>query len=106
MEIKRRNFTADEKAKIIRRHLIDKIPVSDLCEECGIQPTVYYRWQKALFENAAEALNAKGGRGKRRKQKREEERVEALEKKLGRKNEVLSELMEEHVALKKKLGEI
>ncbi len=69
MENKRRNFTADEKAKIIRRHLIDKIPVSDLCEECGIQPTVYYRWQKALFENAAEALNAKGGRGKRRKQK-------------------------------------
>jgi hypothetical protein len=31
--------------------------------------------------------------------------VAALEEKLTRKNEVLAELMEEHVALKKSLGE-
>jgi hypothetical protein len=34
-----------------------------------------------------------------------ERKVSALEEKLARKNEVLSELMEEHVALKKSLGE-
>jgi hypothetical protein len=35
-----------------------------------------------------------------------EEKIVRLEKKLSQKNEVLSELMEEHVALKKSLGEI
>lgn len=28
----RRNFTAAEKAAIVRRHLIDKVPISDLCD--------------------------------------------------------------------------
>ena len=102
----RRNFTADEKARIIRKHLVDKVPVSELCEQFGIQPTVYYRWQKTFFENAAAALDPKGGRKGQRMRKHEEERVAALEKKLDKKNEVLAELMEEHVALKKKLGEI
>jgi len=27
---------------------------SDLCEELGLQPTVFYRWQKEFFENGAE----------------------------------------------------
>src|SRR5208282_2098016 len=35
-----------------------------------------------------------------------ERKVSALEEKLARKNEVLSELMEEHVALKKVLGRV
>src|SRR5205814_10526548 len=38
--------------------------------------------------------------------KREQERIAALEKKLRTKDEVLAELMEEHVALKKVLGAI
>ena len=105
MKTGRRNFTADEKAKILRRHLVDNVAISDLCEEMGIHPTVYYRWQKALFENAAAALGRKDGR-QPRKEKREEERMAALEQKLKRKNEVLAELMEEHVVLKKSLGEI
>jgi len=35
----------------------------------------------------------------------EQRRIEELEKKLHKKNDVLAELMEEHVALKKSLGE-
>jgi hypothetical protein len=36
----------------------------------------------------------------------EEQRIQQLEDKLRRKHEVLSELMEEHVKLKKELGEL
>jgi hypothetical protein len=36
-----------------RRHLLDKVPVSDLCDELGLQPTVFYRWQKEFFQNGA-----------------------------------------------------
>jgi hypothetical protein len=38
--------TAEGKVAISRRHLLDKVPVSDLCEELGLRPTVFYRWQK------------------------------------------------------------
>ena len=45
---------------ILRRHLLDKVPVSDLCEEPGLQPTAFYRWQKEFFENGAAAFQSFG----------------------------------------------
>jgi transposase-like protein len=96
----RRHFTPQEKVCILRCHLLDKLPISDLCEKHGIHPTVFYRWQKEFFENGAEAFEQRDSR----EQRRQQQRIEELEGKLQRKNEVLSELMEEHVALKKTLG--
>lgn len=97
----RKKFSASEKVSILRRHLLDKAPVSDLCDELGIAPTVFYRWQKQFFENGALAFERSNGG----KAKAEAERIEYLEAKLRKKDEVLGELMEEHVALKKELGE-
>jgi transposase len=58
MRKERKHHTAEEKVVILRRHLLDKVPVSDLCEEHGPQPTVFYRWQKEFFENGASAFPA------------------------------------------------
>jgi Integrase core domain/Transposase len=44
MKKERRHHTAEEKVAILRRHLLDKVPVSDLCEELSLKPTVFYRW--------------------------------------------------------------
>src|SRR5207237_2160893 len=44
-------------------HLLDKVPVSDLCDELGLQPTVFYRWQKEFFENGAAAFQGKSRPG-------------------------------------------
>jgi len=57
---------------------------------------------KEFFENGAAAFRKESAR----ENKQDKERIAALEAKLQSKNEVLSELMEEHVALKKSLGEI
>lgn len=35
----RRQFTTEQTAAILRRHLVDKGPVSELCNELSIQPT-------------------------------------------------------------------
>ena len=51
MRKERKHFTPEERVAILRRHLVDKVPVSELCEELGLRPTVFYRWQKELFEN-------------------------------------------------------
>ena len=98
----RKRFTSEEKVKILRRHLVEKVPVSDVCEEAGIQPTQFYRWQQTFFENGAAAFE----RTNERKTSAQEERISFLESRILRKDEVLAELMEEHVALKKSLGEL
>lgn len=102
MRKKRHNYTSGEKVLILRRHLIDKVAVSDLCDEYSLQPKVFYGWQKQFFENGAAAFV----RDERSKERGYEARIQQLEDKLGRKHEVLSELMEEHVKLKKELGEL
>jgi len=98
----RKNYTADEKVAILRRHLLERVPISDLCEEHGLHPTMFYRWQKEFFENGAAAFQQRA----RPNHQAEQERIEYLEKKIQRKDEVLAELMGEHIALKKSLGEL
>ena len=102
MRKERKHFTPEEKVAILRRHLLDKVPVSELCEELGLRPTVFYRWQKEFFENGAAALERRSKRATDLK----DQRIAFLEEKLKRKNEVLAELMEDHIQLKKDLGEL
>lgn len=102
MSRKRKNYTPEEKVAILRRHLLEKVPVSDLCDELGLNPNVFYGWQKQLFENGGTAFQKTRGR----QADRRDEKIEKLEAKLAQKNEVLAELMQEHVQLKKELGEL
>ena len=104
MSNERKHHTPEEKVAILRRHLIDKVPVSNLREEYRLHPTVFYRWLKQFFENGAAAF----GPAPRADKQVEacEQRIAFLEGKLKKKDEVLAELMEEDVALKKSLGEI
>jgi hypothetical protein len=53
MPRQRRDFTGADKVRILREHLIDKVPISEVCEKHGLQPTVFYQWQKKLFEDGA-----------------------------------------------------
>ena len=102
----RRRFTAKEKVAALKRHLVDGISISDVCDELGIQPSHFYTWQKKFFEHG-EAAFANGERKLTRRARDEAAaRIGALEAKVRRKDEVLGELMEEHVALKKSLGDI
>ena len=102
MRKSRKRYTAQEKVAILRRHLVEKEPVSKLCDELELQPTGFYRWQKEFFENGAAAFDNKS----RKRRPPEQERIARLESKIQTKDEVLAELMAEHVALKKSLGEI
>ena len=79
-----------------------KEPVSTLCDELALQPTVFYRWQKEFFENGAATFQTNN----RSRRQPEQERIARLEKKIQTKDEVLAELMAEHIALKKSLGEL
>jgi len=98
----RRHFSAPQKAEIVRRHLSGKEPVSDLADEFHLQPTQIHAWVKLVLDRAEQAFAATArpaDDGKDRK-------IAALQEKLAKKNEVVAELMEEHVQLKKELGEL
>ncbi len=102
MRKKRTYYTADEKVNIIRKHLLEKVPISDLCEQHKLQPTVFYRWQKQFFEHGSRTIDGV----EKIKVSSQEEKILALEQKLQTKNEVLSELMKEHLKLKNNFGEV
>ncbi|MDQ3635672.1 MAG: transposase [Acidobacteriota bacterium] len=97
---KRRFFTPTEKVRILKLNLLENVPVSEVCQRYHLAPTLYYRWQKQFFENGEKAFESEAA-----KQKPLERKIENLEAKLQTKNEVVSELMEEHLKLKKSLGE-
>lgn len=100
----RRHFTAQEKVAILRKHFLEKVPISDLCDQHGIQANSFYNWQKIFFENGTTAFEH-NGRSAKRSETVHEQKIAALEAKLQRKDSVLAELMEEHTLLKKSLGE-
>jgi transposase len=99
----RRHFTPQEKAAIVKRHLLEGTAVSNLCDEFQINPTLFYQWQRQLFENAHLAFD--NGRKVRAVEDAQQLKIQQLQSKLARKNEVMAELMEAHTELKKSLGE-
>jgi len=98
----RRHFSATEKVAILKRHLLDKVPISDLCDELQLYPNQVYSWLKEFFENGHAAFD--NGRKTKAVEDGKDRKIEQLEAKLTRKNEVMAELMEAHTELKKVLG--
>lgn len=96
-----RSHTAEFKIHLLKKHLIDKIPVSSLCEEYDVKASVFYSWQKELFDRGDRIFGVSKAKQIDAKY---QARIKQLEAKLSQKNEVLSELMEEHLVLKKNLG--
>ena len=106
MARKYKKFSPEEKVRLLRLHLIEKEPVSDICDARGINPNVFYKWQKLFFENGAAAF-AQTGVGRRDGHAKKLERKNAqLQAKLANKDEVIAEIMASHIELKKSLGEI
>lgn len=102
MSQERRHFSPQDKVTILREHLVDRKPISEICEKHQIQPTLFYNWQKTFFENGAAAFERTGAP---RKGSAELKKIEKLEAKLQRKDEVMAELLTEHILLKKEIGE-
>ncbi len=104
MNSERRHLTPQEKIAALKRHLLEGVPVSTICDQLDIAPTLFYRWQKELFENGHTLFE--NGRKAKAVEDANIEKIQKLEAKLTRKNEVMAELMEAHTQLKKDLGEL
>ena len=102
----RRHFTVEQKAQVVRRHLSDKVPVSNLADELNIQPSLIHLWVKQVLDQAERAFERSAARSAQRADGAQSQKLARLEAKLATKNEVIAELMEENVRAKKELGEL
>lgn len=105
MKQQRRKFSAQQKVKMLRQHLLDKVPISQICDQNGIPPAQFYQWQKVFFEHGTAAFERAGNGRKDSPDKKVEKKISHLQSKLAHKDEVIAEIMASHVALKKSLGE-
>ena len=96
----RRRFRPAEKSQILKLHLVEGRPISEVCEEHDITPSQFYSWQALLFQNAEKAFDRNRGP----KPAASEEKVKQLEAKIGEKDQVIAELMAEYLKIKKKTG--
>ena len=88
----RRHFSPQEKVAVLKRHLLEKIPVSNLCDELDIYPTQFYGWLKEFFENGHVAFD--NGRKSKAEEDTKDRKIEQLQAKMQRKDSVLAELMD------------
>ena len=97
----RKRYTAEEKMKILREILEDGKPISQVAENYGLHPNNIFNWRKQLFEGGAQLFQIRRDdiRGKA-----EERKAAMLEDKIKHKDEVIAELAEELLSLKKKNG--
>ena len=98
-ESKRVYHSADVKVLAIKRHLVNKEKVSDIADELGIHPNMFYEWQSKFFENGSLAFTTN------KEKKALEKQVEKLSSKSDHKDKVITELVTELYDLKKKSGE-
>ncbi len=101
MANQRRKYPPEKKVEILREHLKNKVPISELCEKYGIHPNMFYKWEKQLFEGATETFS-----GDHRGAGKEATEVKRLEQKVAKKDEVISWLTEENIKLKKTFGDL
>ena len=101
-DAKRRHFTAQEKVVILKRHLVEKASVADLCDEFQVCPNVFYRWLKLFFERASLVFENNG----KTTRNAQENTLRTLESKLVQRNEVVAEIMHDYLQLRKKLGDV
>jgi len=96
----RRRFTAEEKSRSLIRHLQDGVAVSQLCDELQIHPNQYFEWQRLGLAGLPQVFDRDG----RKAGGRLAHEVDELKEQLRRKDEVIAELLSDHMALKKSLG--
>lgn len=97
---KRRTFTPEQKVSIIKRHLLESTPISDLCDEFKIHPNQYNEWQRVFFENGESAFS----KDQKKERQKIDKKINDLTETIAHKDNVIAEIVSENLTLKKRNG--
>jgi transposase-like protein len=101
MTATKKRLSDEQKLAILKEHLVDKVPIADLCKKHGIVPSGYYLWQKQLFEGVFGTSSPK--LEQLPQLTKAQKRIKQLEQKVQKKDEILGEMMEDYIRLKKNI---
>ncbi len=99
-DYKPREFTTEQKVQILRKHLLDRVPAKELCDEYEVPPTEFARWKQQFFENAEATFE----QSQEREPNSTERRAQAMEQKIQVIEKMLSDLRDHLTLLKKESG--
>ena len=88
-----KNLHSSPKSEILREHLENQLPVSELCERYQITPTNFYNWKKKLFEGALQIFSTVPTHTQKK--------IERLEQKLQDRDSLISAIVRENIQFKK-----
>ena len=86
-----------QKTKAVLAHVQDGVTVSQVCENLGIHTNQYYEYQKQAFSSLSHVFS----RDTILLDRIHQREVDNLKSKLSQKDEVIAELLTEHIELKK-----
>lgn len=96
-----RQIAAVKKVEMLREHLENHVPLSELAEKHHVNVNSIMNWKKKLFESAVDVFSQKAERTTRDQQTE----LERLEQELQAKDAIIVELAHENITLKKRNGE-
>ena len=98
----RRQFTPEQKFKIVKEALTTDLGVSGVCRKYGVSASNFYQWQEKFFSGAIEGLKRSKTEGPTMAQLR---RIAEQEQKIHRMQNVIADITAENIDFKKKLGD-
>lgn len=103
MNQKRNQHAATKKVEILREHLENQVPISELSRRYNVNPNLIHKWKKQLFEGAVDIFS----RQHQSISQSQSIRVGKLEEKIKDKDSLIAEVLADNIHLKKKMnGEI
>ncbi len=98
----KRRLSDQQKLQLLKEHLVDKVPITEVCRKYSIQPSQFYYWQKQYFDEGTFDIS-KGKAEQLPQLKKANKKIKHLEERLQKKDQVLAEMMEDHIRLKKSI---
>lgn len=97
---KRRQYSAEQKYKIVKEALTTDQQVTEVCRKYGVGVSLFYKWQEQFLSGARSGLE----RGKTSPSSLELRKLESLEKDNTRMKDVIAEITAENIEFKKKFS--
>ena len=86
---------------ILKKHFVDGMTISDVCDKYQISPSMFYNWQKLLFEQGDTVFERSHQDSSASARK-----ITALEQQIKDKDAVIVELTQAYLVSKKKNGDL
>lgn len=100
LENVKRHFSSEQKFNIIKENITTGMCTSETIKKYGLAASLFYKWKEAFFVGAKNGFDAHNGKIT----KAEQRQIAALEKENQQMKEVIAEIVNENISLKKTLG--